>query len=333
MRGAFLICLLLAGPSLAGNPELAKAEKLYEAFKYPEAEKALVKALALPDNDRATVVRIWALRGIVDATQGKKSAVEHFRRLVAIDPEHSLSRDLGPRILQPFYEAKARLDETPAIKLEATATLTTSGQQLKVAVKNDTFGLGATLRFFWRAPGGEWKSRTGTAGESMTELVPGTEAEYRAELLNSADGVLMEAGTAGTPLKADEPRTASGRPMVEQRAARESGPGRKAGIALAVVGGACLVGALTSGIISTAARGEVENPRRDENGMLVGITPERAKELESRTVGAAVASNLLLVTGLVAAVGGTALIIFDPGGGAQVQVAPAAGGVVVNGRF
>src|SRR5688572_2045489 len=162
MRSALAAAALLAAsPAFAANPELARAEELFDQLKYPEAAKALQRALAVPGNDRATVIRIYELMGINDATVGKKSALEHFRRLVAIDPEHTISRDYGPRILAPFYEAKARLDESPPLKLSTEARLVDGRQTLKVAVTSDSMRLAEAVRVGWRARGGEWNVKTG----------------------------------------------------------------------------------------------------------------------------------------------------------------------------
>lgn len=338
-----LAALGAAGEAFAQNAELKKAEKQFEALNYREAEKALVKALAVPKNDRATVIRIYELRGILDATVGKKSALEHFRRLVAISPDHVLSRDYGPRILTPFYEAKARLDENPAIKLELTAALADGSQTLTLQVLNDSLKLGARVKLWWRPKGGEWTSRTDpVASAPVVQAVASDTVEYYAQLFSPNDGLLVENGSAETPLLAEPPPPPPPPPTLSEEQIlslqKAAGPkpmstGRKVAIATGAVGVASLGGALAAGIISRTARNEVENPPRDEQGRLIGMTAEKARELELRTVNSAIAANVLLGVGAGLVAVGVVLFIADPGGGAKVAVAPAPGGVVVAGEF
>src|SRR5262249_17258941 len=154
------------------------------------------KALTVSNNDCATVLRCYELMGIIDATVGKKTALDHFRKLVSLDPDRTLSRDLGPRILSPFYEAKARLNENPPVRLEARSTLTNGSQHLEVEVVSDLQRLGHALRIHWRV-GGEWTSKflPLRPGAASVE-VDGDAVDWYVQLLNSHDGVLVEAGSA-----------------------------------------------------------------------------------------------------------------------------------------
>lgn len=334
-----LLAVLGSGEARAANAELQKAERQFEAFKYAEADKSLVKALAVPKNDRATILRIYELRGIIDATVGKKGALEHFRKLVALDPDRVLSRDYGPRILSPFYEAKARLDESPPIRLEMVATLSEGSQRLAVKVQHDTLKLGAKVRLAWRLPEGAWSERVEPVKpEGTQQVVASDTVEWYAVLLSANDGQLLEAGSPAEPLKAAPPPPA---PLpVAALVAAPTAPApkplssaRKVAIATGAVGVGALGGALAAGIISRSARTEVESPQRDEAGRLIGMTPERARELEQRTVSSAIAANVLLGCGAGLVALGVVLFIADPGSGAQVAVAPAPGGLSVAGTF
>ena len=337
---ACLVLALAAAPAFAASPDLARAEKQFEAFNYKEAEKSLIKALAAPNNDRASIIRIYELRGIIDATVGKKTAVEHFRRLVAIDPEHAISRDLGPKVLQPFYEAKARLDEFPAIKIEIATTLVEKKQILAVVVKNDSMGLGAKVKLSWKAKGGEWQSRLEPSkGPGFEQIVESDTVEYYAQLFSPNNGLLVEQASEAAPLKVEPPPPAPEpqKVVVVQQAPEQARPlsgARKASIAIMAVGVATLGGAIAAGAVSSSARQQIENPQRDESGKPIGMTPERIQQLQDTTVSGAVASNVMLGLGIGLAGVGLVLFIVDPGGGAaKVAVAPAPGGVVVAGSF
>jgi hypothetical protein len=322
-----------AAPS--GKDELAKAEKAFEEFNYGEAEKALVRTLAAPDNERATVLRAYELRGIIDATTGKKTALDHFRRLVAIDPEHQMSRDLGPRILQPFYEAKARLDESPPIKV-AIATVPTEGRQtLSVAVQNDSLQMAQTLKLFYRPKGGSWESRTDPAKPEPYEVGVNAEVvEYYAQLLGPNDATLIELGSEAAPLVAEPKAKLEQVVVVKEVESRPLSTTRKLSIGVMGVGVATIIGAIAAGAVSSTARNEIENPQRDEQGRPIGMTPEKLSELQSRTTGAAIASNVLWVSGGILAGLGLVLFIADPGGGAaKIAVSPSAGGVMASGEF
>jgi hypothetical protein len=249
-----------------------------------------------------------------------------------------LSRDLGPRILQPFYEAKARLDENPPIKLDLKAELTGGIQRLTVKVLNDGLKLGAKVKLWTRAPGGDWSTQLESVRpEGFTFEAAGDTVEYYAQLFSPNDGLLLEHGSSEAPFKAEPPppEPVAVPVMVVQQApvARPLSTVRKIAIATGAVGVASLGGALAAGIVSRSARSEVENPQRDEAGRLIGMTAERAHELEQRTVNSALAANVLLGVGAGLVAAGVVLFIADPGGGAQVALAPAPGGVVIAGSF
>jgi hypothetical protein len=94
-------------------------------------------------------------------------------------------------------------------------------------------------------------------------------------------------------------------------------------------------GAIASGAVSASARGQIENPQRDDQGRPIGLTPEKLTQLQQTTSSAAIASNVMWVAGGTLTALGLVLFIADPGGnsGVKVAVAPAPGGAVIAGQF
>lgn len=306
-----LALLLTVALAAASNPELQRAESLFEQLKYADAAKAVQKALTLPKNDRATVLRSYELQGIIDATMGKKSALDSFKKLMSLDPERTLSRDYGPRILGPFYEAKARLDEYPPVKLATTATFTGAAQELRVKVESDSLKLGVQVALFWRSGDGDWSSKVEPVKpEGTTVTVEGDSVDWYVRLYGAYDAVLLDAGSADQPLLARPPPPEPAPSVAAEGVTAPVEPSLPAPrkIAIGLVGAGVVGLALSAGfgLSSQSARNQVTKP--------IGVpSAERYEALQATAVDHAIAANLFLVAGLAFA--GTGVVLWLLGGG------------------
>ncbi len=99
------------------NPELPRARQSLEELRYAEASTALEAARARPGNDRGTLLQILELQGVVAATlRQQDKARTAFQTLLSLAPAHQLVGDYSPRVMTPFFEARAWVDEVGALR-------------------------------------------------------------------------------------------------------------------------------------------------------------------------------------------------------------------------
>jgi hypothetical protein len=119
--------LSLAGsPDAATNTHLRKANDLYEAMRYPEAEKRLRIARGSPNlsnEERRNITDLLA-RAII--AQGRAAEAETlYSELLAEDPLTPDPPDASPKILETFLRAKKKLfppGTAQLVRLPAPAT-------------------------------------------------------------------------------------------------------------------------------------------------------------------------------------------------------------------
>jgi hypothetical protein len=124
-------------------------------LRYADAARALEEARAQPGNDRDALLEILEMQGVVAGMlQQPAKARAAFQTLLVLAPDHRLTGDYAPRVVTPFFEAKAWVnDQDAAVHLEA-ATGSEGARPLAVQVNKDLLGLGRTVRFYLREGAG-----------------------------------------------------------------------------------------------------------------------------------------------------------------------------------
>src|SRR5262245_60592709 len=90
------------------DPHIGRARAHLDALALDRAQTELELALRAGDSDRARLIEIHRLLGIVHAGLDRpEMAVDQFRRLLALDPGADVPAELGPKIVEPFAEARA----------------------------------------------------------------------------------------------------------------------------------------------------------------------------------------------------------------------------------
>ncbi len=342
------LVVVAAGPALAApNAKLAEAKRLVDDLELEAAAKALDAAAAVAGNDRATMLDLYELQGVVHGTQGKTDkAREAFKALLVLDPEHKLSGNQPPRVRTPFYEAKDWAARNGPLALDADVQKTGAVvDAITLKVKGDGLRLAKAVAFHLDLSG---KPRFETArldaSGKATVKVGAAGVKWWAELLGEKDAVLVHLGTAAAP-RDEAPKVAVAPPVDPLKdvppppppppeVAQPAGGAwmRPTGIGLLAAGGVALgVGALM-GLQANDAHNKVKNAARDANNNIIGITQREAAQLDAAERSNATVANVLF--GTAAALAGTGLAFVILGGPSDdVTLTPSPGGVVVSGRF
>src|SRR3954452_12992112 len=89
---------------------LAAAEAAYVAVDFDGTRSASENALNEGNHDPTETLRLYTLLGIATATLGQEAeAREAFRRVLGIDPEAGLDKELSPKIRSPYLEVRGEL--------------------------------------------------------------------------------------------------------------------------------------------------------------------------------------------------------------------------------
>ncbi len=332
------LTLLVLLPSLARgetpNPDLPRAQQFLEELRYTEAAEALEAARARPGNDRATLLQILELQGVVAAmVRQPVKARTAFQTLLSLAPDYQLVGDYAPRVMTPFFEARGWVDEIGALRVEAAPAVKTdtSIERLAVRLAADPLKLGQAVRFHVRSDGGSWRQQEVPLAEGQAVLeVNGGQLQWWAELIDERQAVLALVGSNEAPLTEI---SAQAQALLD---AMKRGPQpqktstlRKTGyVLLGVAAGAGAAGGLF-GLRSRSARSEVEDAPVDERGVTIGLTQRQAQALDDRARSSARLANVLFgVAGVAAVAGGTFWVL-----GAPVKVSASPAGVALEGTL
>jgi hypothetical protein len=337
-----LTTALLLAPLARGeapNPDLPRARVLIDALRYPEASRALEAARARPGNDRDTLLQILELQGLVAAMLNQPAkARTAFQTLLVLSPEHRLEGEYAPRVMTPFFEAKAWVADNSALVWEASPMTdeTPTPAQLLVRVTADPLKLVQTVRFHMRAPGTAWIQQEYPLAQDRAVVdVHVARVQWWAELLDERQAVLGLVGSADAPLPRPAPRPqaldlALTKPA--DNAGLEKAPTSPlrtlAYVSLAVAAGSGVAGGYF-GLQSRSARAEVEGAAVNDQGLTTGLTQREAYALDEKARSNARMANVLFaVAGAAAVAGGTLWVLGAP---VTVQATPA--GVTVGGEL
>jgi hypothetical protein len=145
-----LICavMLVVSSAPSGSAELAKGRELVRGLKYSEALKPLAAAQAAPDSTRETLCEAYELEGVVLATLKRPAdAIEAFKRLLVLSPQHAFATERSPRVMTPYYEARGWLKLSGPLELTVRDERRPDGTLVLQVALNDPLSMaqGATL--------------------------------------------------------------------------------------------------------------------------------------------------------------------------------------------
>jgi len=311
---------------LASSPAFDDARALVKQLKYNAALPALAKARATPGNDRAALLDILWMQGLVAATLNRKDeARSAFRELLALEPDFKVQGDQPPKVMTPFYEAKNWAVTNGRLSLELDAP---TAHAVSARVEHDPLSLARAVRFWVREPGGPWKQQRVAAPFALTFPGDGPH-EVWAELLGENDASLVSAqseerplriGVSATPARVEaapvpvEPQPAVPPPAppleAAQPAPRSVSAAQWAGVvAAAIAAGAGGVGAVF-GVMSRQGAQQLMDLQMSHMGSAVTeLSQADAFALQDRFHQQASAANGLFITAAVCAVVAVVLVI------------------------
>ena len=167
-----LVPLLFAAPPPV-QAHLERGRALFDTLRYAEAAKVMEEAWATPGLDRPAMLEVLSSRAVLAAVLGQtERARVLFNQLASLEPDYRLGReDLGPHVVNLFYEAKGRASAEGPLRFEVTA-VTGSGvvSRVQAVVQHDHHRLARRVRFRLRAAGEQWQTQS-------QELAEGSGAE------------------------------------------------------------------------------------------------------------------------------------------------------------
>ncbi|MGQ0508100.1 MAG: hypothetical protein ACT4TC_22605 [Myxococcaceae bacterium] len=328
------MCVLIASSAFA-NPRLTRGLELISDLNYPAALTELQAAKQVNGNPRETVLKILAAQGVATASMSQpENARAFFIQLLVLDPDYTLPSDYSPKVMTPFYEARAKAQAKGSIQLTGGKT----ADALLVDVE-DPLSLVNKVRFFVRRPGKGWASFDAQVSnhQARMKVAPGS-FEWRAELIGDLDAVLFSSETAQYPPPALPPPVVVKPPITAPRAPdfvpgphKVEQPSHKASYALWGTGAAAAVGGgvfLYMGSHAKAQKELAEAEQRD-TGRIQSITQPEYEQFAKQARAFPVVGYALI--GTAAALVATGAIVYVISPKTQLTVAP--NGARLSGTF
>lgn len=355
MRAALAAALLAATPVWAQAAALIdKAERELRALEYQAALKSIDAALAQPNNDRATLLKLYELQAVSLATLGQEAkALRAFQSLFSLSPEYRLEGNHPPRVNTVYFEARGWVGQHGGLAAQAADPTLEGGKvkEVRAELRNDPLKLAREVRFHLRLDGREEAIDAPLAGGAAAARVGASTVTWWAELLGERKSVLLEVVSANSPRTDAAPQPAAPAPVARPdsepvsppRAAESPSavaaatppvPGsRVAGLVLAGAGLAAAGAGIGVGVMSAQTRASFEAAERDADGKVIGLTQREALALDARQRTEATVGNVLMIAGGALAATGVVVFAVSFVGGSSVAVSPAGAGAVVSGTF
>lgn len=213
MRSLLCVAVIaaVANAAHAENESLSKAQALYDGLRYDEAYQAYQNAIVVPGNRPEQIADVYLHLGILAASMDRSAeAVDHFSRLLCINPQAQLADGVSPKVRGPFLIAldaqrkitPFRLFHTPPAGRNPDASLT-----LDFELQPDSLGLAAGISVRHRLAGATSFEARPLAGVGKLRVVlppdPVARAgdlEYYIEVNDRHGGVLWEYASARSPV-------------------------------------------------------------------------------------------------------------------------------------
>jgi hypothetical protein len=310
-------CALALVVLAQSNPALEGAQKAVNELRYPDARPLLIKARLTPNLDRTSLLEILWLQGLVNASLGQADAARTaFRALLSIEPDYTPRKELPPKVMTPFYEAKGWVATTKPLRMTAQPPERQDGRVRRIGlrVSADPMSLVVGVKFHVL---GQPDSRVELKGGAASREVDGEEVSWWAELVGEREAQLQLLGSAESPIVdrgADlvpNPEPHEG-PVggVEEPAGGGGGSKHTLAFVTLGIGGGTLIAGCIFGGLAASITGQLKNPTRDATGAITSLTQRQAFALDSQERTYAILANTLITLGIVVLVAGAALFFF-----------------------
>ena len=214
-RAVVVSLVLAAGASLASNasaadatiePDLAAAEAAYGQLNYEDAARRADLVTKKRGLSHEQIVRVYRVLSLSRAAIGDdEHARESFVLLLTYDPDHKVDKNLGPKVQQPYLEAKGYWRQQlarPGVEAQVSSLRQGTMATLRVTTRDPSKVVKQVVvghRF-----GGQGKYDTANVAvgdQSVNIPVPGSETrlDYYVQATDANDNVVFEAGSPASP--------------------------------------------------------------------------------------------------------------------------------------
>lgn len=188
--------------------DIETAEQLFTKLDYDKANdvaERLIKQKGLSHDHLVRAYRVLAVTyAILDKEEQARDA---FLQLLVFDPEYTVDPNLGPKVSQPFMEARGQFRSLPSKPgIEVVANVRTEGGQLRVTTRDPTHvAKKVSVGYRWTSSG-EYTVTQINVGDGTVEVAPATAGRTRldfyAQALDDRDNAVLEAGSPQVPKSA-----------------------------------------------------------------------------------------------------------------------------------
>lgn len=318
VRGILLhiaVMLAVAGTARAepADPHIARARAHLDDLALDLAQTELELALRAGDSDRARLIEIHRMLGIVHAGLDRpERAVDEFRAVLALDPRAEVRPELGPKIVQPFTDARASMQGRAPLAA-ALESRRAGSAEIVVVVASDPLGMVARARARFTLRAGGESLVTGAGGPRISLAIPSDAMRATVAALDVHGNRLAEFDVDLAPAPAPAPEAPPQRPALLARWSVWSG--------VAIGAGAIGVG---FALAARSTRSELDELERTAMPSF-----SRVEELDERGRRRTLVANLAFGAAGAAAVVSAVLFVRRPAARTSVAVAPAPGGAWV----
>lgn len=284
----------------AQSAHIKAAREAMDDLKYPEAKALLQKARQQSGLQRAELVEILWLQGLVAASLNQPDAARaSFRALFAIDPEHQPERDYPPKIMSPYYEARGWIATNKPLGFAQLPATVEGGRVKRIGVKvqADPLALVAGVRI--HVVGADTTEHS-LKNLAATRDVDAETVSWWAELVGERNAELARIGSADQPVvdtaKREDTVAVAPQPVVPVVEDKPMSPMRTGAFAAAAAGVASFGIGLVFGIRSNTMANALRSRTRDADGVVIGWSQTEAINFELQQRREAGVANALFVT-------------------------------------
>lgn len=198
-----------APTGLQAPADVDTAEQLYAKLDYEAAKSVAERVLKKSNLTHDQLVRAYRVLAVTAAIlDAHEEAQEAFLQLLTLDPDYTVDPNLGPKVTQPFMEARGQyrtLTSKPGV--EVVTNVRTDGGQLRVTTRDPRKMVKkVTVGYRWTSSGEYTVSQIAVGDGVPVEVAAApagrTRLDFYAQALDERDNAVLESGNPAVPKSA-----------------------------------------------------------------------------------------------------------------------------------
>lgn len=189
--------------------DIDTAEDFYAQLDYERANRAARDLLETNGLSHDDVVRTYRLLAITYAILDKPNlSRDAFLQLLTCNPDFKVDTGLGPKVTEPFQEARGRFRSLLTMPgIDVKTSIVANGGTLQITTRNPTRMVKhVVVGYRWGSSGTYVKSEAPADGTTSIEIAAPpdgqTRVDYYAQALDGHEHVLFETGNPRAPKSA-----------------------------------------------------------------------------------------------------------------------------------